>query len=199
MKLGLIVESGPDGAEVQVLLYLADQIVPGVEVSPVTLGNKPNLIANCGLAVAMLLRQGCDKVLILWDLFPAWRDDGCRPDCVEDCCAIRKALRSARVTDGDGRVTLICIREELEAWLISDGRALTVVLSRPTHAVVIRDTKRPDTVDKPKTKLRRLFQQNGHYDYTDLIHAIQIVRAMPDHTRIRKSQSFSRFVAKLQP
>lgn len=197
MKLGLIVESGPQGAEAQVLPYLAKQIVPEVEVWSVTFRNKPELIAKCGLAVSKLLAGGCEKVLIVWDLYPAWREAGCRPDCVEDCLAIRQALREAGIVDDDGRVTLICIREELEAWLVADGRALSAVLSRPTYPVRVRDTKRPDTVHNPKTQLRRLFQQNGRHDYVDRTHAIQIARAMPDRTRMRESQSFKRFADKL--
>jgi len=197
MKLGLIVESGPQGAEVQVLPYLAEQIVPGVKVSPVTFRNKPDMIANCGPAVVNLLNDGCDKVLIIWDLYPAWRESGCRPDCVEDCQAIRQSLRTANVAD-DGRVVLICIREELEAWLVADGRALSAALSRPTHRVRVRDTKNPDTANNPKTRLRRIFRQHGHGDYSDRTHAIRIVRALPDHNRIRRSQSFQRFSSKLQ-
>lgn len=198
MKLGLIVESGPQGAEMQVLPYLAKQIIPDVEVSPVTFRNKPDLIAKCGAAVSSLLAEGCERVLIVWDLYPAWRDDGCRPDCVEDCQAIRQSLRTAGVAD-DGRFVLICIREELEAWLVADGRALSTVLSRTTHPVRARDTRRPDTARNPKAKLRRLFRQHGHGDYSDRTHAIRIARAMPDHNKIRRSQSFQRFAAKLQP
>lgn len=197
MRLGLLVESGPQGAEVQVLPYLAERIVAGVQVSPVTFRNKPDLIANCGPAVANLLNDGCDKVLIVWDLYPAWRDDGYRPNCVEDCQSIRQSLRTANVAD-DGRVVLLCIREELEAWLIADGRALSAVLSRPTHSVRVRDVRRPDATQKPKTRLRRVFKEHGHGDYSDRTHAIRIVRALPDHSRIRRSQSFQRFSSKLQ-
>jgi hypothetical protein len=157
------------------------------------------MIANCGRAVANLLNaEGCDKVLIIWDLYPAWRDDGCRADCVEDCRSIREALRAAGVTDGDGRVALICIREELEAWLVADGRALSAVLSRPTHQVRVQDNRRPDTVREPKTRLRQLFQQNGRGDYSDRTHAIQIAQALPDHNRIGRSQSFRRFTSKIR-
>ncbi len=198
MRLGLIVESGPQGADLQVLSHMADQIVPGVAISPATFRNKPDLIANCGTAAVRLLGEPCDRVLVVWDLYPAWREDGSRPNCMHDCRSIRQSLVSAGIRDGDARVALICIREELEAWLISDGRALSSVLSRPTHRVRISDTKRPDTARDPKTQLRRLFQRNGHHDYADRTHAIQIARAMPDHTRVRKSQSFRRLVTKLR-
>jgi len=198
MKLGLIVESGPQGAEVQVLPYLAEQIAPGVECSCVTFCNKPALIGECGPATANLLNDGCDKVLIVWDLYPAWREDGCRPDCVEDCVAIRAALRTAGVSDDDGRVAMICIREELEAWLVADGRALSAVLSRPTHPVRVGDTRSPDTARNPKVKLRNIFRQHGRSDYSDRTHAIQIVQALPGHNRIGRSQSFQRFTCKVQ-
>jgi hypothetical protein len=200
MKVGMIVESGPQGAEVQVLPHLAEQIVPGVEISSVTFRNKPDMIANCGPAVANLLNAGgCDKVLIVWDLYPAWRDDGCRPDCVEDCRAIREALQAAGIADGDDRVTMICIREELEAWLIADNRALEAYLSTDAHPVNgIPRKKRPDRVKNPKKELTNIFQQHGKGRYNDLIHAIGIAKELPDHKRIGRSQSYQRFSQKLQ-
>jgi len=201
MRLGLIVESGPQGAEAQVLPHLAKRIMPQVEIcSPTTFRNKPDMIANCGKAVANLLNvEGCNKVLIVWDLYPAWRDDGCRPDCVKDCNDIRESLQSAGIPDGDSRVSLICIREELEAWLIADNRALEAYLSTDAHPVKgICRKKRPDCVRNPKKELTRIFQQHGKGRYNDLIHAIGIVKWLPDLNRITRSQSFQRFCEKLQ-
>ncbi len=198
MKVGIIVESGPQGADLQVLCYLVEQLVPGATVSPATFHNKKELVDKCGVAASRLLVERCDKVLIVWDLYPAWREKNMRPDCQEDCRSIRQSLRSSGITGKNPRVVLVCIREELEAWLISDGRALSQVLSRRTYQVRIGDTKYPDRYRNPKSKLRKLFQQHAHTDYSDRTHAIAIVKAMPDHNRIGRSQSFRRFRDKMQ-
>ena len=94
------------------------------------------------------------------------------------------------------QVSLVCIEEELEAWLIADGRALSSVLSRPAHPVQVRDTKKPEKTRKPKTHLIRVFQQNGH-SYVDRIHAKKIVEALPDLTRLRRCETFVRFAVKV--
>jgi len=71
-KIGFIFEGGPEGADKQVCEFLARQIHP--EVTPIsqTLDNKPRLLQNCGLVAANLLADGCERVLIVWDLRPAW-------------------------------------------------------------------------------------------------------------------------------
>jgi len=199
MKVGLVIESGPQGAEAQVLPYLAHRIVDGLACFPlVTFNSKPDMLANCGHAVDNLFKDGCDKVLIIWDLYPAWREKGAKPSCVEDCNLIESALSAAGISRSDGRTVLICIREELEGWLLADGRALSRVLSNPTRNARIRDRKRPDQIAKPKGTLKSVFRQNGGVDYVDRIHAVKIVEALPDLNRIRRSQSFQRFFDKLR-
>lgn len=185
----MIFECGPDGADQQVCVALAQRLVPGISVSAVTLDNKPNLIRECGRAAASLRADRCDPVLIIWDLYPAWRERGIRPCRSEDRTAIHASLTSAGVAAA--AVGLVCIQEELEAWLLADGRALSTVLSRPTHAVRITDTKNPDRTSNPKKALDRLFQRRG--GYSDRQHAIQIVRALPDFNRLRRIYSFQRF------
>lgn len=85
MKVGIIVESGPQGADLQVLCYLVEQLVPGATVSPATFHNKKELVDKCGVAASRLLAEDCDKVLIVWDLYPAWREKNMRPDARIRC------------------------------------------------------------------------------------------------------------------
>lgn len=195
MTIGLIVESGPQGAEVQVLPKLMEKLGVRLKPSIVTFENKPRMIEGCGSAASSLLGGGCRRVLIVWDLYPAWREESTKPCRREDRTAIRASLKAAAIPAG--RVFLVCIWEELEAWLIADGRALSAVLSRPTHPVSVQDRKWPDRVHNPKKALRRLFREKGHGDYSDRIHAIKIVNALPDLTRIKRSDSFSRFAGVL--
>lgn len=164
-----------------------------IEISSVTLDTKMNLIAECGEHAAILLSEGCERVLIIWDLYPAWHEE--KPCRKEDREQIFTSLKEARVSSPN--VYLICIREELEAWLIANGRALSRLLSTPTHPVKIKDAKKPDLVKNPKGKLRNIFNENTGKDYHDMVHAEKIVRKLPDFNKIKHSLSFERFVAKL--
>lgn len=197
MKIGLIVECGPQGAEVQVLPILVGKLPGNHDVDIVTMDNKPKLISECGKVASQLLANGCRRVLVLWDLYPAWRQKGEKPCRKEDRDGILASLREEKVVMA--KVGLVCVEEELESWLIADGRALQAMFSSAQHpARRIPDQKRPDKVQKPKTRLTKLFQQHGKGYYNDLIHAAQIAERLPDLKRVRRSPSFARFAARLQ-
>jgi hypothetical protein len=195
MNWGMIFECGPEGADEQVCTLLARRLVADIEITAVALGNKPRLIAGCGTAAANLLRDGCERVLIVWDLYPPWREEGDKPCRREDREDILQSLDRAGVRPAD--VRLVCIREELEAWLLADGRALSAVLSRPAHPVKIKGEKRPDRVANPKKRLMNLFRKHTGAPYVDLVHARRIVEAMPDLNHIERSESFLRFAQKV--
>lgn len=196
MKVGLILECGPVGADKQVCKHIVSKFFPDVElVDPVTLDNKPNLIAKCGSAAALLLTEGCERVVVVWDLHPAWREDRARPCRKSDCDAARQSLTNAGVKTDEA--FLVCVEEELEAWLLADGRALCAFLSRPTRRVEISDSKKPDLVRKPKTTLCKIMQQNGGGLYNDRVHALRIAQNIPDLNKIKKSPTFCRFILKV--
>ncbi len=194
MKVGMIFECGPAGADKAVCELLAQRLKPGIQIASVTLDNKPKLLADCGEAAAQLLKDGCRRVVIVWDLYPPWREAGAKPCRREDRQAITKALKRAGLKGKP--VYLVCIEEELEAWLITDGRAISQVLSRPAHPVRISDVKNSDSVQNPKKRIIKTFKQHSGRPYTDRIHAKQIVEAMPDLNRIRRCASFVRFAVK---
>lgn len=191
MKIGLILECGPMGADKQVCEHLIGILDSQMEFDSVTLDNKPNLIAKCGGAARELLAGGCDHVAIVWDLHPAWRIDGQSPCRFKDRQSIFQSLSDADVAIQS--VSLICIEEELEAWLISDERALSSILSTAAHPVVLRRNNQASSTKKPKTALNQLFQRHRRGPYQDLTHAIRIIRAIPDFQRLRRCESFRRF------
>jgi Domain of unknown function (DUF4276) len=193
-KVGLIFECGPDGPDQQVCEYLARRLEPALDLSSVALGNKPRLLAECGRAAARLLEEGCERVVIVWDLYPPWRERGARPCRREDRRQITEALEAAGITARP--VFLVCIREELEAWLLADERALMHVLSRPAHPAKVRGEKRPEQVRDPKKRLMRHFERHGQR-YNLTLHARKIVEALPDWSRIRRCESFLRFALKV--
>jgi hypothetical protein len=199
MKIGLILECGPMGAEKKVHPYLAQKIRPGLEIETATLDNKPKLLAGCGLAAKNLLRT-CDRVLIIWDLYPAWRENNEKPCRKADRESAFASLDAAGVNRA--KVALICIQEELEAWLIADERAVKTVLSGYTSPrplkVRIPKQKRPESIRNPKGLLIDWFTQAKGRPYSDRDHAHLIAQAMPDLTRLSGLPTFDRFVAKLK-
>jgi hypothetical protein len=198
MKIGMIFECGPDGADLQVCHELGRRLNPQIVISAVTLDNKPKLIRECGKAAKQLLEvDRCAHVLIIWDLYPAWREKEVRPCLKEDRVGSLSSLKEAKVNHS--RVTPVCIHEELEAWLIADGRALTKVLSTDSHQMRIGHQNRAERVRNPKRSLSRLFNRSRHRTYVDRHHAIQIVRAFPDLGRIARLPSFQRFSKCLLP
>lgn len=112
MKIGFIFECGHEGPDVQVCRYLVQMLDPAIKFVPSTLDNKKKLVEDCG-TVAKILLDECEKVIIVWDLYPAWRERGMRPCRHEDRQAIFRSLQAENVDLS--KVFLVCIQEELEA------------------------------------------------------------------------------------
>lgn len=150
MKIGLVLECAKNGPDQQVCEYLIEQLRPDTKVVSVTLTEKNNLIARCGdAAAALLLQETCQRVVIVWDLYPPWRLENPRSE--EQCrhherAGILRSLKEAGVTSRS--VHLVCISEELEAWLIADNRAIERAISRLTNRrrPRIREEKNPESV-----------------------------------------------------
>jgi hypothetical protein len=199
MKIAFIVECGPQGAETQVIPFLARQLCPDIEVDVIPLDNKPRLIQQSGDWAGGLLEKGFDRVLIIWDLYPAWREARIKPCRREDRQAIYLALENAGIkkTEIESKIALVCIQEELEAWLIADGHALSAVLSTVVHPAKVRHVRNPEQMKNPKKVLNRKFQEHLGRPYSDRLHAIQIIRALPDYNRLLRLTTFARFCQKL--
>jgi hypothetical protein len=202
MKIGIILECGPDGPDMHVCKHLAKLVLSDAEMeaelSFTTLNNKPNLLQQCGEAASILILQGCERVLIIWDLYPAWRERGQKPCLSEDRKAIFEAMKTASVDKN--RIALICIQEELEAWLLADGDVLTGFLqSINSHVKKVSHHKGPERIGcNPKTALNKLMQQNVGRKYEDHIHARKIVVRITDLSRLRKvCLTFQRFEQKV--
>ena len=195
MKVGMIFECGPQGADRKVCEYLAKRIRPDLDIKSETLDNKPNLIANCGNAATQLLEDGCDRVVIVWDSRPAWPDTESKPCLKEERRAIYDSLHGANVASE--RVYLVCIMQELEAWLLADERAIRAVLSSPAHPIAIQRRRKVDQIPNPKSVLNNIFKEHKGRRYVDRIHAEQIVKAMRDLNRLKRVETFRRFALKV--
>ncbi len=190
MKIGLILECGPEGPDLHVCKHLAKRVLADggieAELSFTTLDNKPKLLQQCGDAAFVLLGQGCERVLIVWDLYPAWREQGQKPCRRADRETIFGVLEAANVDKN--RVALICIQEELEAWLLADGDVLTGFLkSINSHVKKVKHHKNPERLGcNPKTALNKLMQESTGRKYEDYVHARKIVARIDDLSRLRK-------------
>jgi len=199
MKIGFIFECGPEGPDVQVCRHLVHKLDSTVEFVPSTLDNKKNLVEDCG-AVAKVLLDECEKVIVVWDLYPNWRPKGIKPCRHEDRQAIFQSLQAEKV-DLD-KVFLVCIQEELEAWLLADYRAVTAMLQplKYPHPVSrISRFSNPDSIRNPKKRLTKIFTQElgPRRRYVDYRHAILIAREIEDFTKVKRSNSFQRFALKV--
>jgi hypothetical protein len=205
MKLGFIFECGPDGGDMKVFRHLSKMILAGVNIpfeekkhfDYEPLSSKPGLLKESGKAAKRLLGAGCEKVFIVWDLFPAWRDDREKPCRHEDKEAIKASLAAHQISPE--QVIFLCLEEELEAWLIADGRALNAYFSKPHRKIdEITDNKNPDKAKDPKGILTGYFKRfKGGIKYDGNTHAEQIAKQLPDFKRIRRSETFRRFYLKL--
>ena len=205
MKIGLILEGLPDR---KVLEYLAKRINPEIKVVSRTLGKKPDLIADCGEIAKLLLELGCDRVIIVWDLFPAEWENPVRtkrssmkktkPTCRQDAHDFKRALETAAVDLC--RVCLACIDAMLETWLLSDIRAVNALLSTTTRRANVKPPPKLKRNQDPKSLMINIFRKEGQRRtsvYSDVDDAIRIAEAIPkdsrDLNRLRKLDSFVQF------
>ena len=190
-KIGIICEGTRAGGDRQVFLHFAGRIVGHDEIDVVPLENKPKLFERCGEAAKSLRESGCERILIIWDLLPAWGDEAASPQA--DRAKVKASLVAAGM-DKDPCIFLIAIDRELETWLVSDAAALTAVIPRPPASVVVRAPGNPMREAKPKTWLMKKFAEIGRRNYLPERNAVEIARAMPANLRaVRKIPSFKAF------
>ncbi len=196
MTIGFVFECGPQGANKQVCEYLAGQLMPGRKIVSQTMDNKLKLLAGAAAVVKKLLEQGCDRVLIVWDLRPAWPDKKDKPCRAKE----RQTLLDALAKEGlqNAPVFLVCVEQELESWLLASDHAISAFLSTPARSYVAKRVRKPDQEANPKAALNNHFKAAWGVRYEDRVHAIKVLKAeKPDWKRLRRSVSFARFEAKL--
>jgi hypothetical protein len=203
MKIGMIFECGPKGADPKVYEYLAKQLWPDIEISSLFLDNKPNLIGQCGkVAKALLELESCERVLILWDLCPPWKEKRTKACRRNDCNLIRDSLTNAELTSQQLQcIHLVCIEKELETFLLADEQAISKYLTKlrgPTRGPCkVKRIKDPESHYNPKDVLYRIFQTNGCRKYEDLKDAEKMIKLV-EIEKLRVCSSFVRFEMKIR-
>ncbi len=194
MKVGMIFECADEGPDFKVCTQLAKRIRPDITVVPDALGNKRNLLTECGESAAALLADGCEKILIIWDLYPSFK----RKDAPCRHIDKQKIFESLGEADVDlDQIELICIEAELETWLVADYRAVRNVIQQWAPKAKIGRLKRATKFNDPKLILDRLFREHAKRPYQPHLHAEKIVKAMPNLRRLDRVESFRRFQSKL--
>jgi Domain of unknown function (DUF4276) len=199
MRVGFLLECGPEGAELKVLRHLVPRLRPKLDLVFRSADNKGKLFRGCRDYVAGLFDDDrCERVFVVWDLIPS---DGELQDGEGRAC--RKKEREhilATIREADrARTVLLCISQELEAWLLCDGSAIKEVLERPTHPIrAIPDVRRPESEANPKKVLNRHFKQHRGLDYVDMVHAVKIIEKVRNLRKLENAASFVRLKHKLE-
>ncbi|WP_396432969.1 hypothetical protein [Limnohabitans sp.] len=196
MTIGFVFECGPQGADKLVCEYLASQLKPGENFISRTLDNKLRLLEEAPSVVKKLLTEGCDRVLIVWDLRPAWPDKKDKPCRAKE----RQTLLDGLANEGlqGAPVFLVCVEQELESWLLASDHAISAFLSTDAHPYQADRVRKPDRVRNPKAVMNNHFKAARGARYEDYVHAVKVLKAAAvDWRRLRRSESFARFEAKL--
>lgn len=193
MTIGFIFECGPAGADKQVCEHLAAHLRPGVPIVSRTMDNKLKLLAGAAPVARQLLEQGCERVLIVWDLRPSWPDKKEKPCRAKERSALLAGLANERI--GNARVFLVCVEQELESWLLASDHAITAFLSTAAHSYdEAKRIKKPDRERQPKAVMINHFKTARGIPYDDRVHAVRVLKAAAiDLNRLRRSESFTRF------
>lgn len=206
VKVGMIFECTSDGPDKKVCKDLAERLLPTlernlvIEVVSETKGNKKKLIAEAGTATAILLERGprkpsCDHVVIVWDLYPAWRQDGKKPSLHDDRAQILESLKAEDVDTS--KVHLVCIIAELESWLIADHRALNAFMIELKHPHPLGNgapkVAKPEADTNPKKLLKKLFSTERLVEYNPYTHPPLIAKKIMDVSRLERCATFRHF------
>ena len=196
MKLGCIFECQREGPDILVCRQFLGQLNPNVVLDPVPMDSKSGLINRCGPATQALLKTN-EHVVILWDLIPRWKETGKIYKLADEVKKIEDALAAAKVNRK--KVSLVCMVQELEAWLLADHNAWGSIIERIKHPHRIGKLKHfsnPDCEIRPKEILEKLFEKElgkGKI-YRDHKHALSIAKAVGRDWRwVGNSDSFKRF------
>jgi hypothetical protein len=198
MKIGFIVECHEDGADHRVLKYLVSQLRP--DITPIfNFGrSKRFILEDCRSMVELLFDiERCARVFVVWDLIPCnleHQENG-HPSCVRESAHLIGKLRE----QDKEKTIMVCIKHELEAWLLADGSALEALLRHPIHGVErIPDVKHPDRDPNPKKTLISLFSKKPRtLVYNDAVHALKIVEKA-NLSKLKRAPSFKLLKDKLE-
>jgi hypothetical protein len=169
MKIGFIVECSQMGPDEVLMNEVMGCFRPKDKHIVLPKLNKGNLLHNAVTDAAKLIKQGCDKVFVLWDWHPLeagwgeakkrWRTGDCRTEAAK----LRHDLHHAGLTKD--QVVLVCVTQEVEAWALADKAAIKARVEKrlkthqPRH-ITIPKTPKPEEEPNPERRLENIFARN---------------------------------------
>jgi hypothetical protein len=192
MKIGIICEGGADG---KVYEYLVKLISPDDTPKSLPLGNKLELIAQCGDAAKALLEiDHFERVIIIWDLESSWMPKKQRACRKNDCDLIKASLQDASLDEKQWQqVYLVCMEKELETLFLADEQAISEYLTRkPKPPCRVKHFKHPERPPNPKKELSQIFKMHRERKYEDFRDAEKLIRFV-NIKNLRRCASFIRF------
>lgn len=197
IKVGLVVECTFAGLESvvcpKILSLLATETATEIELTLQTMTNKKLLIQDAAQTTRLLLAEGCNRVVIMWDENPPWTP---KQDYAKERCwhierdQIVESLKAANVNLK--QLALVCIEHEFETWLLHDVQLLRAVISSPAHPAKIKKMPNPLQVDDPKAKLMAIFRQCKKH-YNPDVAARKFATSLDSLDRIRHCDTFRYF------
>lgn len=194
MKLGLVLECDVGGPDERVLTCFARRLKPRIQVEAVALGDKPTIFSK-GVETAQRLVEtnGCDLVLIVWDLKPFLEGPPPATHCIHEAEVLRQRLAALnRATRA--KIRLLCLTWELETWFIADEKAVSAYLSTDAHKKKFKCAN-PEGKTDPKAVLDKACKEarGRSRGYEDFKEAIRIACGIEQTNKLQAIPSFERF------
>lgn len=203
MKIGFVVEgsdrhAGDVHAVREFCKRIADvhglnrtsEVIPG--------GSKRQILEKAADHVTSLRNLGCARVILIWDNCPPWSLKTAELDQEQFLWAVWTWRRIKNANLPTAGIDLICTRQELEAWILTDGAAITRVLKsiRDKAGMKVKDAGFPERVHKPKVVLQSHWYehfQRAPYgtEYAALVRECNLAK-------VRGAPSFQRFEDKVR-
>lgn len=121
-KVGIIIEAPKDSGDQKVFAWLVEQYCKNISVVFIGNRNKTDLFNDSPeQCVGLFEFDNCDEVLIIYDLKPRFDTKSNRAN-VHFQNELTAKLQSMRLDMQ--KITLICIKQMLETWLIADENAV---------------------------------------------------------------------------
>jgi Domain of unknown function (DUF4276) len=201
MKIGIICEGGLRGADIRVYKFLAEQILSDVKIIPAPLDSKPKLIDQCGeVSKALLELDACERIIIIWDLQPAWKAKGQKACRKNDCDSIKQSLNAAQLNDKQlEKVHPVCMEQELETLFLTDEQTIAMYFTQKSgRNCRVKYFKYPEHPQNAKGEVDKIFQMHSGriHRYTDMTDAEKMIQLVTIN-KLKRCASFVRFATKI--
>lgn len=198
MRLGVVIESHQEAsADRKVLECIIRRLCPEIELEFRGNTNKAFLVQDIAKHCKFLFEEmKCDRVLVGWDLYPAFGGRHDRPCMKRD----REAILSRLTEEGIvlESVSLLAMVSMLESLFLEVPDVISTFLSTSTHRVNVPKYKNAERNQKPKAWLDKYFSQSRYRQYSDLEHAERLIQKVTDLNKLKGNSSFSRLRGKIE-